>query len=57
VEILKAYPHKGLVRQVQTKIDLTNNGYKNLVLSFISSDKRNDILEILKVYLPKISRE
>lgn len=57
VEVLKAYPHKGLINQVQGKVELTRNGYKNLVLSFISSEKRKEILEILKVYLPEINQE
>jgi ABC-type cobalamin/Fe3+-siderophores transport system ATPase subunit len=53
-EILKAYPHKGLVNKIQGKIELSKNGYKNLVLSFLSSDKRKDLIEILKLYLPEI---
>ncbi|KKQ71443.1 MAG: ABC transporter ATP-binding protein-like protein [Candidatus Peregrinibacteria bacterium GW2011_GWC2_39_14] len=53
-EILKAYPHKGLVGQIQTKIELSKNGYKNLVLSFLSSDKRQVLIDILKIYLPEI---
>jgi ABC-type cobalamin/Fe3+-siderophores transport system ATPase subunit len=55
IEILKAYPHKGLVNQVQGKIELTKNGYKNLVLSFLTSDKRNDLIGHLKLYLPEIA--
>jgi hypothetical protein len=55
IEILKAYPHQGLVNQVQGKIELTKNGYKNLVLSFLTSDKRNDLIGHLKLYLPEIA--
>jgi hypothetical protein len=54
VEILKAYPNKGLVAQIQGKLELSKNGYKNLVLSFISSEKRKDIMEVIAMYLPKI---
>lgn len=54
-EILRAYPHKGLVNQIQGKIEFSKNGYKNLVLSFLSSDKRQDLVEILKLYLPEIT--
>lgn len=54
-EILRAYPHKGLVSQVQGKIELSKNGYKNLVLSFLSSDKREDLIAFLKPYLPEIA--
>lgn len=56
VELLKAYPHKGLIKQIQNKIELTANGYKNLVLSFLTSDKRQELIEILKQYLPKITQ-
>lgn len=55
IEILRVYPHKGLVKQIQGKVDLTNNGYKSLVLSFISSGKKKDIFDIIKVYLPEIN--
>lgn len=57
VEILKAYPHKGLVKQIQSKIELTADGYKNLVLSFLLSEKKEGIMDILKLYLPKIKKE
>lgn len=53
-EILKAYPHKGLVNEIQGKIELSKNGYKNLVLSFLSSDKKQSLMEIFKLYLPEI---
>ena len=53
-DILKAYPHKGLVNQIQGKIELSKNGYKNLVLSFLASEKRTEIINILKKYLPEI---
>lgn len=56
VEILKVYPHKGLVRQVQTVIELSKNGFKNLVLSFLSSEKRQALIEILKSHFPDIKQ-
>ncbi len=55
IEILQAYPHKGLVKLVQGKISLSHDGYQKLVLSFMSSDKRETILNVLKTYLPKIN--
>jgi len=55
VEILKAYPHKGLVGQIQSKLELSKNGYKNLVLGLLSSEKRKNLIDILKPYLPEIS--
>jgi len=55
VEILKVYPHKGLANQVQVKIELSKNGYKNLVLSLFTSNKRREMIEIFKPYLPQIT--
>ncbi|KKS44045.1 MAG: ABC transporter, ATP-binding protein-related protein [candidate division CPR1 bacterium GW2011_GWA2_42_17] len=54
-EILKVYPHKGLVNHVQAKIELSKNGYKNLVLSFLSSDKRQAVMDILKIHFPEVT--
>lgn len=54
IEILKVYPHKGLVNQIQCKIELSKNGYKHLFLSFFATDKRQSMLDILKLYLPEI---
>lgn len=54
LEILKVYPNKGLVKQVQTSLDLIKNGYQNLVLSFLSTDKRQALLDILSKHLPEI---
>lgn len=50
--ILKAYPHKGLVNSIQGILELSKNGYKNLVLSFLSSDKRSNVIESFSKYLP-----
>ncbi|PIX62533.1 hypothetical protein CO057_04095 [Candidatus Uhrbacteria bacterium CG_4_9_14_0_2_um_filter_41_50] len=55
VEILKFYPNKGLVNQVQSELEFTKNGYKNLVLSFFSSEKKLEVVNILKKYLPEIA--
>ncbi len=54
LDILKIYPYKGLVNQIQKKVNLTNNGYQNLILGLFSSDKRVDLLNILEKHLPKI---
>lgn len=54
IEILKIYPHKGLVKRIQNKVELTGNEYKNLVLNFLSSEKRKKIIDVLKSYLPEI---
>ncbi len=56
VEILKIYPHKGLLKQVQGKIGLTKDGYKDLVLNLLLSlDKGSDVKKIFKPYLPEIN--
>lgn len=55
VEILKVYPNKGMVRQVQTKIDFQKNGYKDLVLTLLNYDKKESIKGVLLEYLPEIS--
>jgi ABC-type cobalamin/Fe3+-siderophores transport system ATPase subunit len=54
-EILKVYPHKGLVYKVQGKLELSKNGYKNQIKSFMTSEKRPELLTILKLYFPEIS--
>jgi hypothetical protein len=54
LEILKIYPYKGLVREMQGIIDLRNDGYRNLVLSFFESEKRQALLNIFAKYLPDI---
>lgn len=54
VDILKFYPHKGLVKQVQGEINLTKNGYKDLVLGLLTSDKRITVISALSNYLPNI---
>lgn len=53
-DILKIYPKKGLINKIQNKIDLKWNGYKSLVLGFLSSEKREDVVNSLKKYLPEI---
>lgn len=54
IEILKSYPHKGLVSQVQGILSLNKNGYKNLVLNFFTTTKREEIIRILSQHLPVI---
>lgn len=53
-EILKVYPHKGLINKVQKKLEFSGNGYRNLVLSLLSTDKKQSLMEALKKYLPEI---
>lgn len=55
LEILKIYPHKGLAKGIQHKLELSKNGYKNLVLSFLLSEKRKKLIDILQPYLPEIA--
>jgi ABC-type dipeptide/oligopeptide/nickel transport system ATPase subunit len=57
IEILKYYPNKGLVHSVQGIIDLTNDGYKKIVLGFLSSNKKHKLISILKRYLPEIEMQ
>jgi ABC-type cobalamin/Fe3+-siderophores transport system ATPase subunit len=54
MSLLMFYPHKGLVQRVQSKLDLTKNGYMNIVKSFLTSSKRSEIVDILKKNLPSI---
>jgi len=56
ISILKFYPQKGLVKLVQGEIDLTNDGYKDLVLGLLTSDKRSNIIASLAKYLPNINK-
>lgn len=53
-DILKVYTDKGLVKEIQGKIDLSGDQYRNLVFSFFSSDEKRELLKVLKKYLPKI---
>lgn len=55
MEILKVYPHKGLVKQIQGVLDFKGSGYQSLVLNLIVSDKRDKILGAMKLHLPEIS--
>lgn len=52
--ILECYPGKGLVGKVQTKIGLINDEYTSLVIGFLQSEKRSEIINILDKHLPKI---
>lgn len=55
IEILKFYPHKGLTKLIQGKLSQTGSGYTDLVLGFLSTDKRKDLVQVLTTYLPTIS--
>jgi len=55
LEILKVYPHKGLVSKAQSQLGLKDNLYQNLVLSFLTAKNRVELIKILKKYLPEIS--
>jgi ABC-type cobalamin/Fe3+-siderophores transport system ATPase subunit len=54
-EILKLYPHKGLVKKAQSQLSIKDNLYQNLILSFLTSQRRSEIIYILNKYLPVIS--
>lgn len=55
IEILKLYPHKGLVKKAQAQLSIKDNLYQNLVLSFLTSQKKEKLKSILNNYLPIIS--
>ncbi|MFZ2706554.1 MAG: DUF4435 domain-containing protein [Minisyncoccia bacterium] len=54
LEILKLYPHKGLVSKAQSQLSIKENLYQNLVIDFLTSKKRTEMITILKNYLPEI---
>lgn len=54
IDILKVYPNKGLTKQVQGHLELNKNGYKNLVVGLLVSEKRAELVAALGKYLPKI---
>ena len=54
IEILKCYPHKGLTKLIQAKLSQTGSGYTDLVLGFLYTDKRSELLKALTTYLPTI---
>lgn len=56
VEILKYFPHKWLVKDVQYIFGLNGKQYQNLVLNLFSSEKRDEVLKIFRQYLPEISQ-
>jgi len=53
-EILGVYPNKGLIFEIQKKINLTGNGYRSLVVGFLASNRRDEVKSILSKYLPEI---
>lgn len=54
LEILKYYPYKGLVSKATGHLGITKNLYQNLVIDFLISKKRTQMVEIMQKYLPDI---
>jgi hypothetical protein len=54
LEILKYYPYKGLVSKATGHLEITKNLYQNLVIDFLISKKRTQMVEIMQKYLPDI---
>lgn len=57
VKILEYYPHKWLINEIQWLLELSWNGYQNLVLSFFSSDKSEIVIANFQKYLPTLPTE
>lgn len=55
--ILKKYPHKWLVRQIQPIISLVKDWYQDLIFNFLNSSRRKDVVWIFMKYLPNIITE
>jgi hypothetical protein len=53
-EILKYFNNKGLLSNICSTFELGKNGYEKLVLRMLNSEKRDQILNGLKKYVPKI---
>jgi ABC-type cobalamin/Fe3+-siderophores transport system ATPase subunit len=54
-EILKFYPHKGLVKLIQVKLGLKGTEYNDLVFSFFANKKCSEVKKVLSKYLPEIT--
>jgi ABC-type dipeptide/oligopeptide/nickel transport system ATPase subunit len=54
LEILKTYPHKGLVSRAMSKVGVNDKFYQNLVFNFLTSQKSEELRAILKNYLPDL---
>lgn len=53
-EILKYFNNKGLLSSICTTFELGKNGYEKLVLRMLNSEKRDEILNGLRKYVPEI---
>ena len=53
-EILKYFNNKGLLSSICSTFELGKNGYEKLVLRMLNSDKRDEILNGLRKYVPEI---
>lgn len=53
-EILKYFNNKGLLSNICSTFELGKNGYEKLVLRMLNSEKRDQILNGLKKYVPEI---
>ncbi len=57
-ELLKIFPWKTIFGKITQKLWITSNNYLNILITWlndINSDIRNDILDVLKIYLPNIN--
>ena len=53
-KLLSIYNRKSLHRRVDGFFNMKSNGYANLVLNLLKTEKREKIIEALKVVMPKI---
>ncbi len=54
VSILEYYPHKGLINEVQGVVGLKDDAYENLVIEMLKNEKKTEITNIFKKYLPDL---
>lgn len=53
-KLLSIYNRKSLLRRVDGFFNMTSNGYANLVLNLLKTDKREKIIETLKEVMPEL---
>lgn len=53
-DILKYFNNKGLLSNICSTFELGKNGYEKLVLRMLNSEKRDQVLNGLKKYVPEI---
>ncbi len=52
-DILKIYPHKGLVNVCQKIFNLSGDGYKNIVYKLLK-EGNSDLINAMNKYIPQI---